>query len=47
MGGPYVEVTVSKVVYWELSIAKARAMLDYNPTRDVFQMIDEDWAMKS
>ena len=46
-GWPYVEVTVSKVVQWELSIAKARAMLGYNPTRDVFQMIDEGWAKKS
>lgn len=44
-GWPYVEVTVSKVVHWELSIAKARAMLGYNPTRDVFQMIDEGWAL--
>ncbi len=46
-GWPFVEVTVSKVVNWELSIAKARAMLGYNPTRDVFQMVDEAWALRS
>ena len=46
-GWPFVEVTVSKVVNWELSIAKARAMLGYNPTRDVFQMVDEGWALRS
>ena len=46
-GWPYVEVTVSKVLHWELSIAKARAMLGYNPTRDVFQMVDEGWALRS
>ena len=46
-GWPYVEVTVSKVAHWELSIAKARAMLGYNPTRDVFQMVDEGWALRS
>ena len=46
-GWPYVEVTVSKVIHWELSIAKARAVLGYNPARDVFQMIDEAWARKT
>ena len=45
-GWPYVEVTVSTVVHWELSIAKARSILGYNPTRDVFQMIDDGWALK-
>lgn len=46
-GWPHIEVTVSEVVHWELSIAKARAMLGYNPTRDVFQMVDEGWALKA
>ena len=46
-GWPYVEVTVSKVLHWELSIAKARGMLGYNPTRDVFQMVDEAWSKKA
>ena len=42
-GWPIVEVTVSSALRWELSIAKARAMLGYNPTRGVFQMLDEGW----
>ena len=46
-GWPYIEVTVSSVVHWELSIAKARAMLGYSPARDVFQMVDDGWALKS
>ena len=44
-GWPYVEVTVSSVVHWELSIARARAMLGYNPKRVIFQMIDEGWTI--
>jgi len=44
-GWPIVEVTVSSALRWELSIAKARAMLGYNPTRGVFQMLDEGWAI--
>lgn len=43
-GWPYIEATVSSVIHWELSIAKARAMLGYNPTRSVFQMVEEGWA---
>ena len=42
-GWPYIEVTVSSVTHWELSIAKAQAILGYNPTRDVFQMVDDGW----
>jgi UDP-glucose 4-epimerase len=42
-GWKYAEVVFPSVFRWGLSIAKARAMLGYNPTRDVFQMIDEGW----
>jgi nucleoside-diphosphate-sugar epimerase len=43
-GWPYVDITLPSVLHWDLSIAKARALLGYNPTRDIFQMIDEGWA---
>lgn len=42
-GWSYAEVVFPSVFRWGLSIAKARAMLGYNPKRDVFQMIDEGW----
>ncbi len=43
-GWPVVEVTVSSTLHLDFSIAKARAMLGYNPTRDIFQMLNEGWA---
>lgn len=43
-GWPYVEIVFPSILpRWEISVAKARAMLGYNPHRDVFQMIDEGW----
>jgi len=42
-GWKYAEVVFPSVFRWGLSIAKARAMLGYNPKRDIFQMLDEGW----
>lgn len=42
---PVVEVTVSWTLHLDFSIAKARAMLGYHPTRDIFQMLDDGWAV--
>ena len=43
---PIVEVKVSQVLHLDFSIAKARAMLGYNPRRDIFQMLDDGWNSK-
>ncbi len=43
-GWPVVEVTVSWTLHLDFSIAKARTVLGYNPTRDIFQMLDDGWA---
>lgn len=40
-GWPIVEVTVSQTLHLDFSIAKARALFGYHPTRDIFQMLDE------
>jgi nucleoside-diphosphate-sugar epimerase len=43
-GWPYVEVTFPEILpRWELSVGKARAMVGYEASRDVFDMIDEGW----
>ncbi|MSP13229.1 MAG: NAD(P)-dependent oxidoreductase [Chloroflexi bacterium] len=42
-GWPVIEVTVSWTFHHDFSIAKARTMLGYNPTRDIFQMLDDGW----
>lgn len=42
-GWPVVEVTVSWTLHLDFSIAKARAILGYNPSRDIFQMLDDGW----
>jgi UDP-glucose 4-epimerase len=45
-GWPVVEVTVSSTLHLDFSIAKARAVLGYRPTRDIFQMVEEGWALR-
>ena len=40
---PIVEVTVSSILHLNFSIAKAHAMLGYNPSRYIFQMLDDGW----
>jgi UDP-glucose 4-epimerase len=45
-GWPVVEVTVSWTLHLDFSIAKARTVLGYNPTRDIFQMLDDGWAVR-
>lgn len=45
-GWPIVEVTVSWTLHLDFSIAKARAVLGYQPTRDIFQMLDDGWAIR-
>ncbi|MEZ4679857.1 MAG: NAD(P)-dependent oxidoreductase [Caldilineaceae bacterium] len=42
-GWPVVEVTVSWTLHLDFSIAKARAVLGYRPSRDIFQMVDDGW----
>ena len=46
-GWPIVEVTVSWTLHLDFSIAKARAILGYNPARDIFQMLDDGWRERS
>jgi hypothetical protein len=45
-GWPVVEVTVSSTLHLDFSIAKARAVLGYRPMRDIFQMVEEGWALR-
>ncbi|MFN8488060.1 MAG: NAD(P)-dependent oxidoreductase [Caldilineaceae bacterium] len=45
-GWGVVEVTVSWTLHLDFSIAKARAILGYHPTRDIFQMLDDGWAIR-
>ena len=42
-GWKWAELAVPSVFRWGLSIAKARAMLGYNPSRDIYRMMDEGW----
>lgn len=42
-GWPVVDVTVSSTLHLDFSIAKARAILGYQPSRDIFQMLDDGW----
>ncbi|MFN8442914.1 MAG: NAD(P)-dependent oxidoreductase [Caldilineaceae bacterium] len=44
-GWPIVEVTVSWTLHLDFSIAKARAILGYNPSRDIFRMLDDGWSI--
>lgn len=44
-GWPVVEVTVSWTLHLDFSIAKARAVLGYNPRRDIFKMLDDGWSI--
>ncbi len=43
---PIVEVNVSWTLHLDFSIAKARAVLGYQPARDIFQMLDDGWAIR-